>query len=476
MLAYLPNPHDALWVFAFVHLSAFIAAGHAICFKRDSRSAVSWVILILFVPLLGTLLYFWIGINRVKRRALNLRGRRVRRPKGEGEAHPPHAHAALAVSGRVNRDPLRGGNEVTPLVNGEQAYPAMLGAIREARTSITLATYIFDNDDAGRDFAEALNQAAARGVAVRVLVDAVGSRYSFPTIFRRFHSHDGKLRAARFLDTVLPWRFHYSQLRNHRKLLIVDGRTAFLGGMNIRVGHLVERSPVHSAIQDLHFCVRGPVVADLQDVFANDWAFAANERLEGPTWHAAGPAPGGGATFARVLTDGPDEDVGKLRWTLLGAISVAQRSVQILTPYFVPDQALLDSLCLAALRGVRVEILLPAHNNVILVQWASQSLLWQLLERGVRVYATPEPFDHSKLFLIDQSWALIGSPNWDARSLRLNFELGLEVENPKLVQELEGIFVRKRQGGRELHLKELDARPIWVRLRDGTARLFSPYL
>jgi len=464
---------NALGVFAFVHLSALFAAGHAVCFKRDSRSAASWVILIVFVPLLGTLLYFWIGINRVKRRALGLRGKRARKPTGESPPPPPGAHTALAVSGRVNRDPLRAGNRVRMLVNGDEAYPAMLDAIRTAKTSVALATYIFDNDAVGREFADALNEAAARGVQVRVLVDAVGARYSFPSIFRRFAR---PVRAARFLDTVFPWRFHYSQLRNHRKILVCDGSVAFLGGMNIRLGHVLARAEPGHAVADLHFSVTGPVVADILRVFAADWEFAARERLEGEAWLPPATSAKAGDTLARIVTDGPDEDIGKLRWTLLGAISVAKESVRILTPYFVPDQALIDSLALAALRGIRVEIVLPEHNNVFLVQWASSALLWQLLERGCRVYATPPPFDHSKLFLVDDRWALVGSANWDARSLRLNFEVGLELDDPELLRELDREFARKRSHAREITLGAQDGRPLWTRLRDGTARLFSPYL
>jgi cardiolipin synthase len=431
------------------------------------------VIMIICLPLVGTLLYFWIGINRVKRRALDLRGWQVRRPKGEGDPIPAGAHAALAISGRVNLDPLRKGNKIELLVNGEQAFPAMLGAIRDAKESISLETYIFDNDPAGREFAQALCEASERGVEVRILVDAVGARYSFPSIFRQLHG--AHLKATRFMETLFPWRYHYSQLRNHRKLLVVDGQVGFLGGMNLRQGHLVTKAPAAAAIQDLHFRCLGPVVADLQHVFAADWEFASLERLEGPLWFPA-LAHHKGSSVARVLTDGPDADIGKLRWTLLGAISVARKSVRILTPYFVPDQALLDSLGIAALRGVRVEIVLPERNNVVLVQWASQALLWQLLERGIRVFATHAPFDHSKLFLVDDSWAMIGSANWDARSLRLNFELGLEIEDTSLVNELDATFARKRDAGREVTLEDVDSRPVWMRLRDGTARLFTPYL
>lgn len=460
----------AIALFCFVHLCALFAAGHAVMYKRDSRSAATWVILIIFVPLLGTLLYFWIGINRVRRRARNMRARRRNRVAASSPV-PSESHPALLISGRINHGPLCAGNRVELLVNGEEAYPRMLRAIREAKRTLSLATYIFDNDYAGREFAAALVEASARGVEVRVLVDAVGARYSFPSIFSRLKGEH--LKSARFLDTILPWRFHYSQLRNHRKILVKDGETGFVGGMNIRAGHLVARAG-KEATQDLHFEVHGPVVREIQRAFAEDWEFAARETLEGEAWFP--PLAAAGPTRARVVTDGPDEDMEKLRWTLLGAISVARHSVRILTPYFVPDQTLLQMLGLAVLRGVRVEIVLPEKGNVVLVQWACQSLLWQVLERGCHVYLTPGPFDHSKLFLIDDAWALVGSPNWDARSLRLNFEIALELEDPACVTTLAAAFAQKRQGGREFTLREADERPWWGRLRDGTARLFSPYL
>ena len=461
----------ALLIFCFVHLCALFAAGHAVIYKRDSRSAATWVILIVFVPLIGTLLYFWIGINRVRRRARGLRGKRSPRDSTNLPL-PVNSHPALVISGRINRAPLSSGNGVQLLVNGEQAFPRMLGAIAEAERTLSLATYIFDNDSVGREFAAALNAAASRGVDVRVLVDAVGARYSFPSIFRRLKGE--RLKSARFLDTLFPWRFHYSQLRNHRKILVADGRLAFVGGMNLREEHLVTRFEP-GATQDLHFQVEGPVVAEIQRVFADDWDFATAEKLTGEGWFPSA-LPVKGNTLARVLTDGPDEDMEILRWTLLGAISVAATSVRILTPYFVPDQTLLQLLGLAVLRGVRVEICLPARTNVFMVQWASQALLWQVLERGCKVFLSPAPFDHSKLFIVDDAWALVGSANWDARSLRLNFEIGLELEDGPFVSGLTREFEKKRDGALELTLAQVDARPLWTRLRDGTARLFSPYL
>ena len=197
----------------------------------------------------------------------------------------------------------------------------------------------------------------------------------------------------------------------------------FTGGMNIRHGNCSPRNP-KIPVQDLHFSVEGPVVTQLQEAFANDWAFCKGEVLAGYAWFPELKECGN--VVARVITDGPDADFDKLRWTLLAALADAQTSVQIVTPYFLPDQALVTALNLAALRGVGVDIILPAKNNLPFVHWASRAMWWQVLERGCRLWLTPPPFDHSKLMIVDDHWVLFGSANWDARSLRLNFELNVE--------------------------------------------------
>jgi cardiolipin synthase len=253
----------------------------------------------------------------------------------------------------------------------------------------------------------------------------------------------------------------------------VDGRCGFIGGMNIREGHYPELRPRHP-IQDLHFRVEGPVVAHLQKAFVEDWAFCTGELLQGERWFPAlEPA---GAAPVRGIADGPDEDFEKLRLTLLGALACARSSVLIVTPYFLPDAGLITALNVTALRGVTVDIVLPERNNLRLVQWASTALLCQVLERGCRVWLSPPPFDHSKLMVVDSIWALVGSANWDPRSLRLNFEFNLECYDPELAGLLEGMALAKIRRARRVTLEEVDGRRLAVKLRDGLARLLSPYL
>jgi cardiolipin synthase len=220
--------------------------------------------------------------------------------------------------------------------------------------------------------------------------------------------------------------------------------------------------------------VEGPVVTELQEAFANDWAFTTNEILDGEIWFPE--LKTSGDIIARVITDGPDADFENARWTLLAALAEAQAFVKILTPYFLPDNALVTALNLASLRGVRVDIILPARNNLPPVHWASRAMWWQVLERGCHVWLTPPPFDHSKLMIVDGHWVLLGSANWDARSLRLNFELNVECYSRAFADEMEKIIAKKISGAREVTLAEVDARTFPAKLRDALARLFSPYL
>jgi cardiolipin synthase len=461
-------------------LAALVASAHALLHKRDSRAAALWVGIVWLVPALGPILYLTLGINRIRRHAASLGVHNtISRPVPENLGEPEQLEAAQhlkmlsRVVSRVVGQPLMPGNAIQPLINGDEVFPAMLSAIESAKKSISLCTYIFDNDASGEEFVAALGRAVKRGVQVRVLVDAAGARYSWPSIIHKLR-HE-KIVCARFLPSSIfaPWRAATINLRNHRKILVVDGRIGFSGGINIRHGNVLALNP-RRPIQDLHFRFEGPAVVQLQEAFVNDWAFTTKEVLEGEDWFPE--MAESGDVVARVITDGPDADFEKLRWTLLAALAEAQTSVQIITPYFLPDMAIIIALNLAALRGVRVDILLPAKNNLPFVHWASRSMWWQVLERGCHIWLMPPPFDHSKLMIVDGHWVLIGSANWDARSLRLNFELNVECYGPNFARLMGKIVEKKLKGAREVTLKDVDGRPVASKLRDAVMRLFGPFL
>ena len=473
---------------ALVPVLALASAGHALLFKRDSRSAFGWIAVSLMFPLIGPLFYFLFGINRVRTRAQELSRRSPFRlgiafERGDfgqiGVATSPldlpdrWRPFARVSDGLVPRALVRG-NRVEPLFNGEQAYPAMLAAIEGATHQIVLATYIFETNTSGRRFITALARASRRGVAVYILLDGLGELYSWPRAGRLLRR--AGVRHARFLPPhLIPPSLHVN-LRNHRKLLVVDGEVAFVGGMNIGDRHLVGRTD-GSGVADVHFRLSGPVVTQVETIFAEDWRFATGELLT----PAGGDEPAANGVedaraLCRAFSDGPNEDMDKLSMVLVAAVSLARQRIDIMTPYFIPMPGLVMALQTAALRGVHVRILLPERSNLPFVDWASRNMLWELLQYDIEIRYQPAPFPHSKLFLVDDHYAIIGSANVDPRSLRLNFELAVEVFDRALVRELGEHCRTAAHASRQVTLEEVDARSLPVRVRDALCWLFSPYL
>jgi cardiolipin synthase len=277
---------------------------------------------------------------------------------------------------------------------------------------------------------------------------------------------------ARFLPPRLLRPNLHRNLRDHRKLLLLDGALGFTGGMNIGDRHLAGRLDDPRRVVDLQFRVEGPVIAHMERVFLQDWAFVTGRAAE-----ACSPAPAAvGSAACRCVADGPNEDFDRLMWILHGAIAAARERLAIMTPYFIPDRPLITAIVAAALRGVRVDVILPGRNNLPYCHWATRHLLWELLAHGVQVWYQPPPFVHSKVVLVDEAYALIGSANLDSRSLRLNFEFDLEVVDRGFNRELSGHVERCLAASCPVTRAELDARPLPERVRDALARLASPYL
>ena len=304
-----------------------------------------------------------------------------------------------------------------------------------------------------------------------MLIDDVDARFSTSSAVKPLRKRG--VNVAVFNPPLVPARLHALNLRNHRKILVVDGALGFTGGLNVDCRYWKPEAP-DQAFRDLHFRLRGPVVAQLMEIFADDWQFTTDEALRGPKWFP--PLAQQGAVAARAIEAGPDEAFERVRWAILGGLHAAQRSIKILTPYFIPDQSLISALDAAALRGVEVDIVIPDVSDLPHVRWAMFGQLWQVLDHGCRVWGRPGSFDHSKLLVVDGAWTLLGSANWDARSLRLNFEMNVECYSVELGAHLDGLIQARISGSRAITLADIDARPLPLKLRDGLARLFAPYL
>lgn len=463
---------------------ASVSAGvHAAMTKLDVRAAIGWVALVLFSPLFGALLYLVAGINRVRYTKVG-QLRDASDPLLHMHPRTSDIDVALLTSAhlvpmkmlgdRISHFALTAGNKVTPLAGGDEAYPAMLEAIRSARSTVALSSYIFDNDAVGRELAEALVQAQERGVTVRVLIDSIGAKYSRPSITWRLAR--GKVRTALFMSSWLGMRLVYANLRSHRKLLVVDGTVAFSGGMNIRQAFSSEYSDGEPA-RDVHFRVQGPVVAQLMTVFAHDWEFTTRESLRHALWFPEdGPGDEPDGVPMRTVVSGPDRTMGSSHDMIVGALTVARERVCIQTPYFLPDLTQISAMTIAARRGVQVDVVIPGVNNLKLVDYAMTAQLDQLVSKGVRIWRSSGTFDHAKLMTVDGVWNYVGSSNLDQRSMRLNFELDMEVYDRTTAEWITQRIDAHIATATQETLQTLASRPFLVRLRNRLIWLFSPYL
>lgn len=455
------------------------ASAHALLHKEHSRAAFSWIVVCWVVPYLGALIYFWFGNDRVRKRAAKLSGlvSEPGLPYSSSSRVPlsrvtsPHLQTLAETGQQISEFPLEENNQVEPLYAGDQVYQAMLKAIHEAAETIYLASYIFNYDEVGKQFVDALKAASQRGVKVYVLVDGIGEWYSRPAISKVLTRQH--IRTARFYPPTLFPPSLYFNIRNHRKILVVDGIAGFVGGMNIYRKHSSRYSEGNVGIRDTHFRVSGPIVLQLARVFENDWNMASDERLQNafPI-----PYPDVGNQLCRTVVDGPDESLDSLLFLLLAAVNSAQRTLDIVTPYFIAHESLMRSLQTAALRGVQVRIVLPKKSNLWPVDWASRHMWGQLLQRGVNIYLQPEPFDHSKLLLVDRSYAMIGSANIDPRSIRLNYEILVEVYDADFASALAEHVDSLVAVAQPFDYQQWHDRSLAEKLRDGVFWLFSPYL
>lgn len=472
-------PHIIFVVSLVISLGAAV---HIAMNKRDARAAIGWVGVVMLSPILGTLLYIIAGINRV-------RAERVSQQRSEThlDAYPDMRPSNVnltetygsAIAGqkllgdRISEFPLLDGNLIQILPGGDSTYPAMLEAIRNARHCIAMQSYIFDHDRIGLQIAQALVDAHERGVEVRVLVDAVGEKYSRPPISRVFAQN--KVPHARFMSTGLGLKLAYANMRSHRKILVIDGTLGFTGGMNIRQEFMHEYGGEHTA-RDTHFRLEGPVVSQLMYGFAHDWEFTTGESLYGaacnwfPTAHTPGYVP------ARCVPSGPDQTLGSNHSMLMGALAAAQHHVMIQTPYFLPDAALIGALATTARRGITVDIVIPGKNNLRMVDFAMKAQIDLVIQTGCRVWRSNGGFDHSKLMTVDDVWSYVGSSNMDPRSLRLNFELDVEIYDRNTAGWISQRIQSQIDTATQVTLEQLQSQPFINRLRNKIIWLASPYL
>lgn len=388
----------------------------------------------------------------------------------------------LALEEAIVGSPLTAGNEVLLLQDGPATYRAMLAAIEAAREHIHMETYIFDDDEEGRRFADALIERQRQGVPVRLIRDGVGTIGTPPAFFQRLT--EAGVRVLEFnppnpLRARKEWALNQ---RDHRKLLIVDGRTAFLGGINISSvyssGSLQRRAGDGRAPgppwRDTDLRLRGPVVAELQKLFLATWAAQRGEPFD--TTSAFAPPELAGRQVVRAIGSSPDEPYSLIYATLLSAIGSAETSVHLTNAYFAPDPQLLTALEAAAARGVDVRLILPGRTDSWLVFHAGRGYYERLLRAGVRIFERRGAILHSKTALVDGVWATVGSTNLDWRSFLHNHELNAVVLGTEFGAQLQAMFERDLAASDEIVLAQWRQRGLSLRAKELFARLWEYWL
>ena len=452
--------------------------------NRDPTKTIIWLLILGALPVLGALLYLLLG--RVVRKHQLSRHKQVRRDQTEEilqeqQVRPREEDidkvGTISMNKKLSRlllndasAPLTLNNRSEVLTNGQETFKALFVALEGAKEHIHLEFFIFHNDAIGRDILNLLIRKASEGVKVRVLVDGLVNQ----SLKKRF----GELRKAGVeAEVFYPVRFPFLSrrlnLRNHRKIVVVDGQVGFLGGLNVGDEYLSRNKKI-GFWRDTFLKLEGDAVNFLQTVFLNDWNGVTQQDINDASYY---PQPQYfGIEMTQIAATGPDSDWGSMLQIFFVALTSAERTIYIETPYFIPDEGSVMALKTAALSGLDVRIILQGVPDHKITYWASHSYVEELLEAGVRIYRYQKGVLHAKILILDSEIGVVGSTNFDVRSFSLNFEISAFIYDCKLAQRLEQDFHQDLANSEELILEEYSKRPLLNRIKESSARLFSPLL
>lgn len=472
----------------------FIAVGYAVSWalipllllrNKPPVSTLNWIWVLLFFPWLGAFAYFLIGSDRLARRHLNKRrqmdvedtaARRAADHEGAvarlWDSLEPRDRGIADLLSCVNDEAASTAGEVELLVDAQAFYPALLAAIGKARLHVHVEFYIFRGDQPSTAVIEALAAAAARGVEVRLLCDRLGSLGTSERFFRPLVDAGGEFAWFRTMNPLHNrWVFN---LRNHRKIQIIDGETVFVGGMNVGKEYLGQ-DPAYGSWRDVQVRVTGGVAAVVQRTFADDWFYATERKLTAGKYYPVSPTPA--RHVAQVLSDGPDNSEDPIQMSIVALLNSAQERAWLTAGYFVPNEPLLTALKLCAGRGVDTRLLISAKGDHPLLVQIGRSYYEEMLPYGVRIFEYEKGMNHAKVATFDSRWLMVGSANFDIRSMRLNFELNVVVHDPRAAGELDAVLQRDYDvESKEIALETFKQRGIKQRFLESAFRPLAPLM
>lgn len=451
--------------------------------NRNPVKSLAWILVLIFLPVLGILIYLYLGQDYRKQKIVDKKSiRRLHnRPKVNLEEldvdksrFTPNTRHLIHLLQNNSEALAFHGNKIKVYTDGAETFDALFGEIEQAKNEIHIEFYIIEDDRIGDRFQKLLIRKAREGVRIRLIFDYVGSFHFKRPRQEELQAAGVELYAfmpAHFKITIRKNRINY---RNHRKIVIIDGRVGFTGGVNIADRYLTGNKL--GMWRDTFIRIEGPAIHGLQNAFLTDWFFVSRQLLSGDHFFPYIPPVSGHDNVVQIVTSGPDSDWENIQQGICVAITTATRYVYIQTPYFMPTDIIMSALQTAALGGVDVRVIMPERTDTFMTQSCSYSYITQSLEAGVKIYLYRNAFMHSKAIVIDDLVSTVGSANMDFRSYEQNFELNAFIYDEKVALELRMAFLADQEQCTEITLNEWSNRPIVTRIKESVARLFSPLM
>lgn len=452
--------------------------------RRDPVRALSWIAVIVLLPFAGMVLFVFFGQDYRKQKIFNrkeikdliqfeqLSYKQLREIDTFSNPEVAANREIITLLLNNNKSLLTTNNRLEVLNDGSETFASLIDALRKAESFIHLEYYIFENDELGGRIADILKEKARSGVEVRFIYDDVGSWNLKRSFIRSLR--DAGVQVHCFMPVVFPWLTSKINYRNHRKIVVIDGKVGYTGGLNIADRYL--RGTKHGPWRDTHLKIEGTAVNMLQLTFLADWYFATGIQLKDKDKYLMVSDDSVGDTAVQIATSGPDSDWATIMQAYFAAITKATDHIYISTPYFMPGESLLTALKVAALSGIDVRIMLPSRSDSKIVYWASRSYITELLEAKIKVYLYNKGFNHSKIITIDNRFSSIGTANMDNRSFEDNFEVTAMIYDRDVTDRLESRFLADLNGCTRLTYRRWATRSRTDMFKESVARLFSPLL
>ncbi len=454
--------------------------------NRDPIKTLAWILVLVLLPFIGIILYLFFGRNFRKRKTFskkaesdyaqihNLQGLNLLNLEQQNFYNDPKIKdKSNIITLLLNNSKalLTEKNEVNVLTNGAETFPAIFQALKKAEDHIHLEFYIIEDDQIGNKIREILEEKAKNGIKVRVIYDGVGSWQLNRRYIKSLQKAGVEIHPFRPVN--FPFLTSKLNYRNHRKIIVVDGKTGFLGGLNISDKYLYGDKKL-GFWRDTHLQLKGDAVKSLQTVFLTDWYFVSNQILNQKSLFPEVEIEG--RKLAQIVAGGPDSEWSSIMQAYFSAIATAKEYIFISTPYFTPNRSILTALKTAALSGIDVRLILPGNSDSWIIKWCSFSYIEELLNAGVRVFIYQNGFTHSKIMIVDGVFGSIGSANMDIRSFDQNLEINALIYDREIMINLKNSFYNDLSNSYELTPENYQKRPLNQKFKESFARIFSPIL